>query len=202
MKVWRGNVNEHFVELTLPDTLRWVEAQNLTGCEKVVQTENGISYIRNWVVRTDNSLTSIVLRDGTVGIANRAISNENLKSIMIPASLKTICGSIVDENVSGRSLRELYISNLAAWCAVRCIDYNDSRFLSFTSAPTNQARSRTLQQLHTSQTTKLPHRTPPPCQANQIFVANLAGSCGEVLGVRGRLGGGEGDRFCYAKSCQ
>ena len=126
--------NEHFVELTLPDTLRWVEAQNLTGCEKAVQTENGISYIGNWVVRTDNSLTSIVLRDGTVGIANRAISNENLKSITIPASLKTICGSIVYDRFSVRSFRELHISNLAAWCAVRCIDYNDSRLPPFNTA--------------------------------------------------------------------
>ncbi len=201
MKVWRGNVNEHFVELTLPDTLRWVEAQNLTGCEKVVQTENGISYIGNWVVHADNSLTSIVLRDGTVGIANRAISNENLKSIMIPASLKTICGSIVDENVSGRSLRELYISNLAAWCAVRCIDYNDSRFLSFTSAPTNQARSRTFKRFRTFQTNKNfpigPRHHAKRIKSSLPIWRDPVGKFSEGQEVW-RVG----DRFCNAKSCQ
>ena len=130
--------NDHLVGLTLPDTLWWVQASDLIDFKNLIQTENGISYIGNWVVHADNSLTSIVLRDGTVGIANsianRAISNENLKSITIPASLKTICGSIVDENLSGCSFRELHISNLAAWCAVRCIDYNDSRLPPFNTA--------------------------------------------------------------------
>ncbi len=103
--------NDHLVGLTLPDTL-WGQASDLIGFKDLIQTENRISYIGNWAIRIDSSLTSIELRDGTVGIAEGVISNgdDNLKSMTIPASLKTICGE-----VAGRSFWNLYISDLAAW---------------------------------------------------------------------------------------
>lgn len=117
--------NDHLVGLTLPDTLWGVQASDLIGFKDLIQTENGISYIGNWVIRVDSNLSSIVLRDGTVGIAEGAISNgnDNLESMTIPATLKTICGEIAGWD---SSFRKLYISDLAAWCAVRCIRYSYS----------------------------------------------------------------------------
>ena len=117
--------NDHLVGLTLPDTLWGVQASDLIGFKDLMQTENGISYIGNWAIRVDGSLTSIELRDGTVGIAEGAISDGNykLKSMTIPASLKTICGEIAGRD---SSFRKLFISDLAAWCAVRCTRYSYS----------------------------------------------------------------------------
>ena len=59
-------------------------------------------------------------------------------------------------------------------------------------SPTKQARSRTLQKIPTSQTNKkLPPRTPAPNKAKQIFTLQRRVLLGEVLGERGRFGGGE-----------
>ena len=55
--------------------------------------------------------------------------------------------------------------------------------VSFRPPPTNRARSRTLQQIHTSQTDKkLPPRAPAPNKANQIFALHGRALLGEVRG--------------------
>ena len=59
------------------------------------------------------------------------------------------------------------------------------------SAPTNRARSRTLQKIKTSPNTKTSPMTPPFSKSETNFRFVNGGVMGEVLGERGRFGGRE-----------
>ena len=62
-----------------------------TGCDKIIQTENGVQYVDKWAIGCDTSITSVVLRPDTVGIAYGAFSDCNsLTSVTIPDSVKVI----------------------------------------------------------------------------------------------------------------
>ena len=60
------------------------------GCSNLVKNENGVHYVDNWVVAVDPGTVNVTLKNGTVGIANSALSSDALTSITMPESLKTI----------------------------------------------------------------------------------------------------------------
>ena len=58
------------------------------GCYQLIQIQGGISYIDKWIIDCDTSVTSVTLRDNTVGIADWAFSGcTSLTSITIPDSV-------------------------------------------------------------------------------------------------------------------
>ncbi len=81
-------------------------------CNGVIQTENGVSYVDNWVIDCDTSVTSVALRANTKGFAPYAFRGCNLlTSITVPSSVIFIgerafvdCSSLAGvtfENTSG-----------------------------------------------------------------------------------------------------
>ena len=88
---------------------------------KIIEVENEVLYVDNWVVSLDvySYVTSITLRDGTVGIANGYRygydSQDNLESIYFPSSLKYVgCGAFKAFD----NLTSVYIKDIAAWCKI------------------------------------------------------------------------------------
>ncbi len=80
-------------DIQLPTTLQSVAGDAFEGCSQLYETENGIQYVGNWVVGYDHSVSDVVLRPGTVGIASTAFyryDNHSLKSIVLPSGLKYI----------------------------------------------------------------------------------------------------------------
>ncbi len=57
----------------------------------VIQIENGVSYVDKWVVDCDTSVTEVILRENTVGIADYAFSGcSNMTSIQISETVTSI----------------------------------------------------------------------------------------------------------------
>ncbi len=62
-----------------------------TGCSGIIRIENGVYYVDKWAVDCDTSVTEVVLRADTVGIADEAFSGcASLVSIEIPETVTNI----------------------------------------------------------------------------------------------------------------
>ena len=86
--------------VTIPDSVTSIASNAFSGCSEIIQTENGVSYVNDWVIRCNTSVTSVQLREWTRGIADNAFFGcSGLKSITIPDSV----GSIGDWAFSGCS---------------------------------------------------------------------------------------------------
>ncbi len=86
-------------EVYVPETLKEViitggasiAEHAFYGCSGIIQTENGVCYVDNWVIDCDESVTSVQLREGTRGIADFAFSGcSGLASVTIPDSVTSI----------------------------------------------------------------------------------------------------------------
>ncbi len=92
--------------ISIPDSVNWIGMDAFTGCTKLIQVDNGVSYVDKWIIACDAGTTSIDLRNDTVGIAVRAFYGcDKLTSITIPDSVANIgacalegCDSL--ENIS------------------------------------------------------------------------------------------------------
>jgi len=79
-------------ELSLPDSLTSVSNTAFDGCKQLCETENGVTYVGNWVLCGNKSATEVTLREGTRGIASLAfVYCKNLKTITLPDSLRYVC---------------------------------------------------------------------------------------------------------------
>ncbi|MBR3895167.1 MAG: leucine-rich repeat protein [Clostridia bacterium] len=77
--------------ITIPDSVTSVDYYPFLGCTKLIQIENGVSYVNGWVIACDASATSVTLRPGTVGIAKGAFDGgTNLVSLTALDGLKYI----------------------------------------------------------------------------------------------------------------
>ncbi len=86
--------------ITIPDGVTSIESSAFFGCTKLIQRENGVSYVDKWVIGCDTSVTSVSLRANTKGIANSAFEDfDSLTGITIPVSVTSI-GDYAFENCS------------------------------------------------------------------------------------------------------
>ena len=95
--------------ITIPDTVKNIHVEAFLGCAQLLQYENGISYVNKWAVGCSISGTSVVLRDDTVGFADRLFWYcTSLKSITIPDSV-TFIGDYLFQSCS--SLEDITIGS-------------------------------------------------------------------------------------------
>ena len=77
--------------VTIPDCVNSIGTDAFSGCTRIIQTENGVSYVDKWVIDCDTSVTQVQLRTDTKGIAFRAFCLcHSLTSITIPDGVKNI----------------------------------------------------------------------------------------------------------------
>lgn len=82
---------DNLKNINIPDSVIRIGEDALSGCSLQFQLDNGVSYFDNWAfwgVEED-----IVLRDGTVGICDRAFAYSTIRSITLPCTLKAIGAS-------------------------------------------------------------------------------------------------------------
>jgi hypothetical protein len=76
--------------ITLPSSLVRIDRSSFDGCDKLIETENGISYVSD-VALYSSGVESAVIRDGTRIIAEYAFAQDDtLISLALPDSLKRI----------------------------------------------------------------------------------------------------------------
>ncbi len=84
--------------IKIPTSVTSVEATAFSRCENLIQKENGVHYVDNWVIDCDGSVTSVVLRANTVGIGSSAFYYcDSLTEITIPASVTSIGSSAFED---------------------------------------------------------------------------------------------------------
>ena len=95
--------------ILLPSNLQNIGQNAFYGCDQLLEKENYISYLGNWVISCTYPITELTLRDGTVGIAGYAFNNiDSLVTVVIPSGVKYISdGAFYDCD----GLRELRISD-------------------------------------------------------------------------------------------
>ncbi len=125
--------------ITIPDCVTSIGSDTFSGCDKLIKTVKGVSYVDKWVIDCDNSVKKVELKDDTAGIAGSAFSDcRALTSIIILDSVKSIgefafggCESLTSVTIGNgvarigrsafngcRSLTGVCITDIAAWCNI------------------------------------------------------------------------------------
>ena len=80
--------------MSIPDSVTNIDLGAFSDCDSLGQVENGISYVDNWAVGCATTITSVSIREGTVGIIASLCCNSAysaITSVSLPSSLKYIC---------------------------------------------------------------------------------------------------------------
>ncbi len=86
------------VNITIPDSVISIGSGAFSECTSLITKERGISYVGNWIIHVDSSVSSLKVREGIVGLADRVCSyNPNLSSVELPTSLKYIGDSVFEQ---------------------------------------------------------------------------------------------------------
>ncbi len=80
------NTCSSLTTLSIPSSVTKIGEQAFHGCSKLIKTEGGVSYVDRWAIDCDDSVTSILLRNDTVGISDFAFFNSKKLT-------NVICGS-------------------------------------------------------------------------------------------------------------
>lgn len=81
----------NITSVTIPASVTTVEVDAFAGCTALLQQEGGVTYAGKWAVASDATVTSVTLRNDTVGIAQGAFINcADLTNVSIPDSVKSI----------------------------------------------------------------------------------------------------------------
>ena len=103
---------------TIPASVISVGSGAFDGCNALQQEENGVIYVGNWAVDCDLTLSELVFREGTVGIASYACywyANGELTRIGLPSSIKFLC----EHAFGSYNLKQIfYDGNREGWEAV------------------------------------------------------------------------------------
>ena len=81
--------NKDLSKVTIPASVKNISADAFTGSSKVLEKENGATYVGKWVVGC-TSADEISLRDNTVGFAAKAFKEAKASMIIVPTSVKVI----------------------------------------------------------------------------------------------------------------
>lgn len=85
---------KNLIELSMPDVTS-IYASAFEGCTKLIDKENGIGYVGQWVICADKNIISAELRPDTVGIAKGAFAAcKQLSNITIPKSILYFDGRV------------------------------------------------------------------------------------------------------------
>ncbi len=77
--------------LEIPSSVTTIGSSTFYNCVKVIRVENGISYVDNWIISVDTSISTAILCNKTVGIASYAFENcRKLTSVTLPNSIINI----------------------------------------------------------------------------------------------------------------
>ena len=77
--------------VTIPDSVTSIGSYAFSSCTGIIQEEGGVFYVDKWVVGCDTAVTSVTLRQNTVGIEGSAFYDcTSLTSITIPDGVTSI----------------------------------------------------------------------------------------------------------------
>ena len=90
--------------LEIPDSVTRVSHAAFVGCDKLIEKIDGVSYVDNWVIESNQGVTEVTLPKGTRGISTYAFyGQEFLRRITIPEGVKYIgesafngCGKLIN----------------------------------------------------------------------------------------------------------
>lgn len=89
----------------LPDTVTTMGSRIFEGTPFLDKQTDTVKYAGNWAIASDNKADTIVVRDGTIGLAGDFISNAGVKSLTIPAS---VVHSNLTNALSNSSISDIY----------------------------------------------------------------------------------------------
>ena len=74
----------------IPDSVSVIQRSTFSDMPVIENQKSDIKYIGKWIIECDKTVTSAVIKNGTVGIAESAFSNCSIVSINIPESVRYI----------------------------------------------------------------------------------------------------------------
>ena len=74
----------------IPDSVSVIERGTFSRTPVIENQKSDIKYIGKWIIECDKAVTSAVIKNGTIGIAESAFSNCSIASINIPESVRYI----------------------------------------------------------------------------------------------------------------
>ncbi len=79
-------------DIKIPNSVKYVDSKAFSYCsENILKNENGITYVDTWAIQADSDVTTGIIKDGTIGVANETFGLcESLTSVKIPASVEHI----------------------------------------------------------------------------------------------------------------
>ena len=110
----------NLASITIPDNIMQLGNGAFDGTPWYDSQPEGIVYIGNIAYRYKGTLaphSDIVIKEGTVGIASKAFSKLNYKSVTIPKSLRFVGADAFYWNQYGLDIT-VHVSDLAAWCNI------------------------------------------------------------------------------------
>ncbi len=86
--VGNGNIKT----LDIPDSVTYIGNNAFGSFHNYATVENGVVYCDGWVIESEEDITKVTLKEGTVGIAERVFeSNETLTEVTFSSELLYIC---------------------------------------------------------------------------------------------------------------
>ena len=84
---------EKLREMTIPASVKSIGINAFGECDQLKQVENHVTYVGNWAIEFDTSIRRVVVRKGTVGLADDSFSpsaSGTPTHVTLPSSIKYI----------------------------------------------------------------------------------------------------------------